>query len=732
MAKVLENYISDRKIARGLPLAALRDTTIGIDAEYFYTQLTAANGKKEPLLHALGGIPFSLKSMIEAFLSALSVAGIKPLFVFKGVQVSKAESDAPFARPDPRQLKRAEAWEAYDKAKGDVAVSIFNEIETIPLTDVARYVQKILQDNNVTYIVAPYYPWAQLAYLLKHEKQYIDAIYGPHEVLMYDIDRVITAIDIAGGGFSYLNKKALLGEFGNLSNDQFIDFCVLCGLDFSIPFPLLNVGHINNASVVRSARDLLRNFGTGYTVVTTYAENPAVKDVDYVEVYRRTFCAVKFHVIFTDKGHAEPITTDNAPNDIHEFISQRLPEELYMYLFKGMVGPEVLNVITSGKLLESVPLDGGESLEYRRFLTEQVPMWTQILSLSSQPLHRFYQAKRMNAVYWYDRAVEHEIPHRLTPTVYETVNTWHVSESVFQPKVDELKLKTGLGFAISSLSDAKFAAATVSEGVLPHRTTSVNLFTKEDELLLNSYWRFLQLRGFVTKEHTLSATGRALYAGLKTVQFEEKFVAPLLIGLDLIKFKALTARPYTPSYTGLPMRGTKEEKAHILLVSRVAALIPINHEPVGFSGPLSRNLLSFGSFVRKCTSNSRALLEALLFSLLANGEADRLGGLNWAKLGTSLPYQCNPNCGLGIAMKTYLDELSGKPDSTDKEEQERMRAELRRQFAHSIDVVGDMNEAFRLWDAIVVAVKAAVAEGLVSAADGQEFLDADAWVQQRR
>ncbi|KAK9432702.1 temperature dependent protein affecting M2 dsRNA replication-domain-containing protein [Lipomyces doorenjongii] len=725
--KALENFIHDRKQARGLPLTILKDTVLGIDAEYFFLQQLSPPGKKEPLLHALGGLPFSLKSCLEAFLHGLKGAGIKPVFVFKGIQLYRNER--PFARPDLRQQKRAEAWEAYDKAKGETAVNIFNEIEPIPVSEVSRYAMKLLNENGADYVVAPYSSWAQLVYLLKHEKKFIDAIYGPTEVLLYDVERVITSIDFAGGGFLWISKRNLLAELGGLGSEQLLDLAVLCGLEFSSPFPLIDQPHLTGTMAVRSARDLIRNFVSGYGAVMAYAENPFVKESNYIDTYRRAYCAIKYHIVYTDKGFLEPIITEHAPNDIHEFITQRLPPELYFYLTKGIMGPEILNALTSGELIESVPLDGGESLEYRRFLSDLESMRSQSLSLLTQPLHRFYQAKRVYVVYWYERNNEHEIPHRLTPTTYETVNSWNVHSRVLDPKLMELNQKeVNLEFAVVSLDDEKFAASTVTP------KTPGELLETSKEILANTYWRFLQLRSFVTPQHTLTPWGKALVTALKASRTEDLFAEPLIAALELIRFKALTAKSYTPSYTGLPIRGTDVEKAHILLIARVASLLPINHMPIGFSGPLSRNLLSFNSFVAKYTQIARTLIESTICSLLANSDADRLAEDNagWAKLGVSLPFTSGPNSGLGIAMKTYLDELCGKPEPTSDVERVKMKTELKKLFAHALDVVGDVERGFRLWDTVVQAVKLAAKEGTMTNTEATAFIDADAWVQQRR
>lgn len=78
-----------------------------------------------------------------------------------------------------------------------------------------------------------------------------------------------------------------------------------------------------------------------------------------------------------------------------------------------------------------------------------------------------------------------------------------------------------------------------------------------------------------------------------------------------------------------------EEKKFNLLVSQVACIGQIRHKPIGYSGPLSRQLLSFRSLICAVRSSLRDLVEVVLASLLLNGEADRDRD-DWADLGLRL------------------------------------------------------------------------------------------------
>lgn len=102
---------------------------------------------------------------------------------------------------------------------------------------------------------------------------------------------------------------------------------------------------------------------------------------------------------------------DTAPTDIHEFIGYRLPDEVYYYLSRGLIGAQVLNTLISGVLIEMPPTGNGESIEYHSFLNQLSEIRTQTLSLLSQPLHQFYQQRKVVSLYWFEPNIEHVMLH---------------------------------------------------------------------------------------------------------------------------------------------------------------------------------------------------------------------------------------------------------------------------------------------------------------------------------
>ena len=193
--------------------------------------------------------------------------------------------------------------------------------------------------------------------------------------------------------------------------------------------------------------DLIKQHKTGFNTIQAYIDDPSVSKSNYVDTFCRARCVIKYHPILTDEGEVRPLNPDLAPNDIHEFIGYRLPDELYYYLMRGLIGPQSINTLVSGVLIENAPLDNGETTEYRNFLLGLLSIRTQTLSLLTQPLHQFYQSRKIASHFYFDPTNEHIMHHHtnynhatsggststpnsnatLLNTVYDSTRSWHVT-----------------------------------------------------------------------------------------------------------------------------------------------------------------------------------------------------------------------------------------------------------------------------------------------------------------
>ncbi|EWC48207.1 hypothetical protein DRE_02311 [Drechslerella stenobrocha 248] len=700
-----------------LPISVLKDTVVGIDAGSYLKKIIDGPGTKEPLVPALGGFPFSLKSKIEDDLSQWQQAGITPLFVFSGIQPLRTDKASSMSETTAKN--RATAWALYDGGHAAEAVEAFGDSGILQPQEIYRFLRKILIDNDVSFQVAPYASWAQLVYLEKHPKQFVDAIFGPAEVFFYDIEKVITGFNFSRASFSCLNKKAIMQDLGGLNHEQFIDACILSGFDFCNTFPIIDK---QPANLFKTCLDFLKTWRSATGIVNQYSESPTIRDSGYLDKYRRAKLAIKHQPILTDDGKIEPFNLDEAPGDMHEFVGNRLPEEVYFYLSRGVIGSQVLDMLVTGELQELPPLDSGENETYKVFLESIQTLRAQCLCLLAQPLQHWWNNKKITITYWYDKVNPKPVAFKdLNPTLYEATSTWNAKEALFGPALASSPNKSLLAFSITYLGDKSLAIKTTT------LKSTDNLLKSTNEVILNTLWRTMQIRGFIGPDHQLTPWGKVLNTALSSLDPADELEEACYLGIELLKAKLLRADPSTLSQYS----GRDTDKRYCSLISRVASLGKLRHNSIGYTGPLSRTLLTFNSIIRLMSKNLENLTQMVLTSLLMNGDADRDDRKDWNQLGLEIPFAEDINAGLGIAVKTYLDELTNTDDPTSVETRLRVQNEelIPQMFVQSVDVMADVSMAFRLWDAIMAGVRTAPDNLIV---DTVKFTEADAWLSQRR
>ena len=68
----------------------------------------------------------------------------------------------------------------------------------------------------------------------------------------------------------------------------------------------------------------------------------------------------------------------------------------------------------------------------------------------------------------------------------------------------------------------------------------------------------------------------------------------------------------------------------------------------------------------------------------------------------SLPFIDDNDCGLGIAVRTYLDDLPQNPEPTSPSVRAEIKAKGMEWFQHSNSFSGNLDVAFQLWDAVSI------------------------------
>ncbi|KAF9110475.1 hypothetical protein BGX27_006299 [Mortierella sp. AM989] len=732
-AKALQDLLAEEEAAASKkkkkslisvhPLSLLKDIRLGIDGNLWLRNVI--QGATEQYLSGIGGTPSGLRKAIEKELENFKAASIHPLFVFSGLALLRKEK--PHVNDENKIKKRNIAWESVNSGKMDVALSSWNTSHTIHQPDLIHLVMRILKENGIDYIRAPYNAEAQLVYLERNPKQIIHATFAGPELLIFDIERVITSIDFAKQTFSVILKKAVLQDL-MLTDDQFLDLCILAGGDQCVTFPPF----AQQSAFAPASVERLQQHRTGFNLIKSIANDQQISK--YVDVYCRMRCAMRHHPILTDDGHVEPMNADQAPNDMHEFIGYCLPNEVYYYISRGLISDAALNALLCRYGAEFSPLCNGESKEYQNFLLGDImKIKAQTMTLIQSQLNTFY-ARGITIVHWHDSNLtpsqEHVVKSDLAPVKVADISNWKTGKRSVEKDLKKIGLMVpNYTFALSLVSNASDASSTLlakDEKLAPLSTLA--------EVQTRHISKLLQLRSFIeTSSHAPSPYGKAILDASKAYPTAPpEFQDALFIALELVRTELLTSRPYSHNYTKKIVLEDEAATKAVRLVSRTASLIGAKFKGVKFwAGPLNRDLLAFNSVNKVLTRNLRHLSEGLILQMLLANECQR-DALDFTDLATQLPFAYEPSTVLGILVKEYLETLALNGSSNKEEAIKQVEESIGATSASTLadSVKEELQRGFAFWDLVFEAIKSL--GSAISKELSQEFQDANNWVKSRK
>lgn len=109
------------------PIDQLKGKRLIVEAENFLDILLTSQPTREPLLPALGGLPFALKKHLDAHLANFEEAGITPTFVFNGLEYACQDRNSVSRESRTAAQSLNEAWSLYSQSKADDAVAEFGK-----------------------------------------------------------------------------------------------------------------------------------------------------------------------------------------------------------------------------------------------------------------------------------------------------------------------------------------------------------------------------------------------------------------------------------------------------------------------------------------------------------------------------------------------------------------------------------------------------------------------------
>lgn len=460
------------------------------------------------------------------------------------------------------------------------------------------------------------------------DSEQCSAVMGSQELLLYPIkDYVIRVIDWDNANFTAISKKGIIRTLG-VTEALFIDALLMAGTTFLPTFPPLKEPQIT-ARQPPSVQDAVNMLRTSEKSVANACNSfndilSKSKDSNWLQKYRKARMSIDHFIYVDESGEIKVHNFDTLTQDNWEYLGYQLPAELFHYLNTGLVGARMLSWISHGQIVIGPTLDGVRSDEYKRLVTRQLmPLREAALCLLLPRLHRGIQYKPIIVKVWYDDKYSHKIEYRPQDNPALTrAHTWNLDGTVVKKQFPNAKHGSIL-FEVTALKNLEFVKSTVAKD-------KVRGIASADMVSSITLWRFLHLRGYVDDNHQLTPWGTALATSLEALEptVEKNSQVPglfeaVLLAYELLRFDLLNTRNQHPELNGLPMNGSDDDKASLLLISRCSILLKLRHQANGYTGPLSKNFLCFRSLSSSIREAGRDLIEAIVASMLLFAQTNR-------------------------------------------------------------------------------------------------------------
>eukprot|EP01132_Coremiostelium_polycephalum_P003991 gene3991-4992_t len=665
----------------------------------------------------MGGSPLTLFDLIQKELDKMKKASIKPFFVFNGLSILKDRGSAGGKSNSQisRSQKLSTAWDSYYRGQYNPAAKYFQEAEKNIYSPFIHTIINYFKQKGIEFFKAPFFAGAQLAYFSDPtQRNYLNAVWGAHDLLLFGVYRLIVDIDYEKGVFEWVDLKAILSDLG-ITHDQFIDACLLCGFEYCQTFPAFAKEYTfrmvcDVVKMNQSGLDTIRSFSHIYPNLDKYAEQ-----------FLKTKCLIHNHLVFYSNCVCEPLFKDIYQNkpmaDLNQIFGPRLPNDLYFYISQGVISPQVINNLISGFLIEPYPTV--ESAEYCRMLDYLNEVRTKTLGLLSSCLNIDLKHKMVKTLRWYDPK-EFEMNHQ-TSIVPQHMDQPKLSKELINQIKSACNNTTNNNHTNSNnKSSITFQFVTKQQSLNSQSTSSPestenNTPIKDiDEATFIILQQSLSLMGYVNNnDGKLSQFGKLVESSTTNPKLQE----PIILLIELLRAGSITSDKLNfipkPSFEGYAATPST------LLISRILSLVPcnLNNEPWG--GPIDHDLMGFHEITRTLYKSLRNLLEiSSLSHFLTHRIA--LDPSEYFKFSTTrLPFFLQPSSGMGLLVKgILLENLSLE--------------QLESVFPNCTNIKEDLDTASEFWDQTIKIVEALHKEGIVDKKLYDSFLTADTdWKKSR-
>ncbi|EPY50779.1 XP-G family nuclease [Schizosaccharomyces cryophilus OY26] len=766
----LELFLIKNKHEFTCSISQIANRKLGVDASYFLIELLKRLSPEELQAISVDGESEILYAYVNSFLEALKKNNVTPLFVFNGIPLTFEASSQSEALHKQKKLYQIQySLSSFDPYDANIHTNLYrmdpngshrNNFENRrtflyssqrdSLDRLCDFLKNILDKKKIDYFVAPYLAMAQLSYFQRGaSKRYVDAVYGPEDLLLFNVKRPIVSITIPflqsesfrsslsvphlikeekqSSTIQWLDGESIYQDSRCTSWSQFVEACLLCGTAISPTLP-----QFEGTFLLKSAIELVMMLGSAYRVVEGFADTlPSGTAQELVQQYRRAFCYLNYCVIMNEKGLTiPPVPEDSVPNDISAYMGTRLPNELYYYISRGLLPSRMIGALVSGCFSDPVSIleqHVGDSssqevnekpdltsrknaaalaaVNQRRFVDDLEEIWSQGLNLLTQPLHRFYQARDVISLHGHNQQASLKVMHSYDPPLYNDTRAWMIYDECIPLNIKEAvgeNNRISIHSMLNCLRDEKFVEKSFCpDGGIGIKNPPKRLLSTTPEIVLSSFYRFLQIRSFISTTHQLTSWGSPLLMALE--KCDVQYQSSMCVLFELLRLRQIK-EPKFDSATS----STLSIPSVIEFLSKLATFLPTEKEKIYQLSAPDRDLLQFYLMQTSFGANLHELAAILIASVIMNANANR-NLVNPYSIRKTFPFRRN-FCSLlsGIIMNKLLQTLSGSDKDTNKAGAvENTFKQIKEEFPYVTDAKVFIARFLGFWAAFMEGVKEA-------------------------
>ncbi|KAJ2491990.1 hypothetical protein IWW37_001843 [Coemansia sp. RSA 2050] len=617
----IDVYVRELKLAQETRISALSETRLGIEGHNWIRQLLLNTRDGDAV--AMGGLPGTLEADIIKEVEFLRKNNITPIVVFSGLPVARKDGRA-FGKDDARPANRNKSWELYWQKHTEQAQRGWASAPAQAQGDMVPFVMQVLHELGVETMRAPYSSWGQLAYLYKHEAQAVHAVYASLDMLMFDVDRVVTSMSSAKSTFSWVQREHLLSKCG-VTSEQVVDICILAGFDWCPTFP----GLVSESGFsFKFAVDAVQQYGSGFNVIQMYGDQPAVGSTSYSDSFLRAHCIVRYHIVLLSDGSVGPLNSEYAPNDLHDIIGYRVPIVMYQLMAQGLIQPAVVQMMVSGAWLEFPPADNGDAREYQRLVTEwERDVLARQCARLSKSMGPFFGQRKVAMQAWFEPQTE-AVLQSGTNANSNGIGGGNKAAPAAVP-ISAKAFATALKGKPVSLGGVLENSEKLARGEGGADTESSD--SSGDHAYAEVLLSMVEDLGLIGNTGQCTRVGQAAVAAMRTLQRGGKRATAALewaalVGAILLSQGVLSGDKWSVAYEDeqCPVGSDTRQQKHIRWLSRIAALVGVGADAGLLRGgqwslELNRDVLAFSSAARLVLKAASASADSACVGLAQTG-----------------------------------------------------------------------------------------------------------------